>query len=168
MTAETRRRSDKELDWTQISQRNADQLLPGDGVASCLLRKFLLMLCRHSSHKRVLVSHQDSTPVLFARRAQINLRSLRNLRRMRISLRLSNLRGLLSTKISCRPKMKMSAFTKIEIPLFWRRGSEKLQQSGEPVPFIERAACAPLRQSQAFNQTLVLRLAESLTLSSLR
>ena len=36
------------------------------------------------------------------------------------------------------------------------------------VPFIERPVFAPLRQSQAFSQTLVLGLAESLTLSSLR
>ena len=51
---------------------------------------------------------------------------------------------------------------------FGEAGSERRQHAGELVPFIERPACAPLRQSQAFSQTLVVRLAESLTLSSLR
>ena len=74
--------------------------------------------------------------------------------------------SMLSVEV-CHPKMKMSAFTKVEMSGFLGCGDAK-SRGNEVIPFIERPGCAPLRQSQVFSQTLVLGLAESLTLSSLR
>ena len=74
-----------------------------------------------------------------------------------------------SDRGGCRTKMKMSAFTKVEMSGFLGCGErEKPRHYTEVIPFIEWPGCAPLRQSQVFSQTLVLGLAESLTLSSLR
>src|SRR5262249_32754429 len=77
--------------------------------------------------------------------------------------------GWMPAFAGCRPKMKVSAFTKIEMSSFL--GGQDLKRCADPGamgPFIGRLSCAPLRHSQAFSQTLVIRLAENLTLSSLR
>jgi hypothetical protein len=64
-------------------------------------------------------------------------------------------RSILGSLIRCRPKMNMSAFTKIASSHLGEGVPKKLPQSGQLVAFLERPACAPLRQSQAFSQTLV-------------